>query len=58
VGFHTSFAGQRMVGVSLFPAHSDVGGVSGDTGQLWKNAVGFAGAAGGPARVGVVAGGN
>ena len=27
-------------------------------GQLWKNAVHFAGAAGGPARVGVVAGGN
>ena len=58
VGYKTLSAGQRMVGVSLFPAHSGVGGVSGDTGQLWKNAVRFAGAAGGPARVGVVAGGN
>jgi len=58
VGFRTLSAGQRMVGVSLFPAHAAVGGVSGDTGWLWKNAVRFAGAAGGPARVGVVAGGN
>ena len=54
VGHRTLSAGQRMVGVSLFPAHGAVGGVTGDTGTLWKNAVRWAGAAGGPARVGVV----
>jgi hypothetical protein len=58
VGYKKLAAGQRMVGVSLFPAHSAVGGVSGDTGTLWKNAVRWAGAAGGPARVGVVVGGS
>ena len=58
VGYRTLSAGQRMVGVSLFPAHSTAGGVSGDTGALWKNAVRWTGAAGGPARVGVVVGGG
>jgi len=58
LGHRKLAAGQRMVGVSLFPAHSAVGGVSGDTGTLWKNAVRWAGAAGGPARVGVVVGGS
>ena len=58
VGYTTLSVGQRMVGVSIFPAHSTTCCVSGDTGTLWKNAVRWAGAAGGPARAGVVAGGN
>ena len=60
VGFRTLSVGQRMIGVSLFPAHAKATAccVSGDTGTLWKNAVRWAGAAGGPARVGVVASGS
>ena len=58
VGYRTLAVGQRMVGVSIFPAHSTSCCVSGDTATLWKNAVRWAGAAGGAARAGVVAGGN
>ena len=58
VGYRKLSVGQRMVDVSIFPAHSTTCCVSGDTGTLWKNAVRWAGAAGGPARAGVVAGGN
>jgi len=60
VGFRTLTVGQRMIGVSIFPAHAKATAccVSGDTGTLWKNAVRWAGAAGGPARVGVVASGS
>ena len=58
VGYRKLSVGQRMVGVSIFPAHSTTCCVSGDTGTLWKNAVRWAGAAGGPVRAGVVTSGN
>lgn len=57
VGFREGSAGQRLVAVSLFPAHEAVGGVSGDFARLWRNAVVWAGQAGGPARTGPVGGG-
>ena len=58
VGYRTLSVGQRMVGVSIFPAHAPACCVSGDTGILWKNAVRWAGEAGGPVRGGVVLGGT
>ena len=56
VGFREGTAGQRLVAVSLYPAHHAVGGVSGDYARLWQNAVVWAGQAGGPARTGPVPG--
>lgn len=56
LGFREGNAGQRLVGVSLFPAHQAVGGVSGDFARVWRNAVTWAGQAGGPARTGPVGG--
>ena len=53
VGYVRGSADQRMVAVSLFP-----GGGGGDVAVLWGNAVRWAGAAGGPARSGVVVSGN
>lgn len=53
IAYGTGPAGQRFVGVSLFPG----GGADGDVGRLWQNAVRWAGAAGGPARTGAVGGG-
>lgn len=52
VGHREGTAGQRMVAVSLYPAHHAVGGVSGDYVRLWQNAVVWAAQAGGPARTG------
>jgi hypothetical protein len=51
-GYREGTAGQRLVGVSLYPAHHTVGSVSGDYARLWQNAVVWAGQAGGPARTG------
>ena len=56
VGYGEGTAGQRLVGVSLYPAHHTAGTVSGDFARLWQNAVTWAGQAGGPARTGPVAG--
>jgi hypothetical protein len=56
VGYREGTAGQRLVGVSLFPAHHAYGGISGDYARLWQNAVVWAGQAGGPARTGPVPG--
>ncbi len=47
VGYRILPGGQRIVGVTLFPAAGT--GASGDVQALWENAVGWAGAAGGPA---------
>lgn len=47
IGYRILSGGQRIVGVTLFPAAG--GGVSGDVQAVWQNAVGWAGAAGGPA---------
>lgn len=47
IGYRILPGGQRIVGVTLFPAAGQ--GVSGDVQALWENAVGWAGAAGGPA---------
>ncbi len=57
LGYRDGTAGQRLVAVSLYPAHHAAGGVSGDYGRLWRNAVAWAGQAGGPARTGPVPGG-
>jgi hypothetical protein len=57
-GFREGTAGQRMVGVSLYPAHHTVGSVSGDYARLWQNAVVWAAQAGGPARTGPAPGGR
>jgi hypothetical protein len=46
VGFNVLPGGQRIVGVSLFPASAET--VSGDVGPLWRNATRWAGAVGGP----------
>jgi hypothetical protein len=46
VGFRTGPAGQRIVGVSLFPAATQT--VTGDVNTLWQNAVRWAGEIGGP----------
>lgn len=46
VGFSNGPAGQRIVGVSLFPAATQT--VTGDAQTLWINAVSWAGAIGGP----------
>jgi hypothetical protein len=46
VGFRRGSAGQRIVGVSLFPAAT--GTVTGDAETLWNNAVSWAGAICGP----------
>ena len=48
VAYRTLAGGQRMVGVSLFPAVGD--GATGDVGVLFQNAVTWAGEAGGPAQ--------
>ncbi len=56
LGYRDGTAGQRLVAVSLYPAHHAVGGVFGDYGKLWQNAVTWAGQAGGPARTGPVPG--
>lgn len=56
VGYREDTAGQRLVAVSLYPAHHAVGSVSGDYARLWRNAVAWAGQAGGPARTGPVPG--
>lgn len=56
VGHRTGGSGQRLVAVSLYPAHAALGGISGDYQTLWQNAVTWAGAAGGPARTGPVGG--
>lgn len=55
-GYREGGSGQRLVAVSLYPAHHTVGSVSGDYGRLWRNAVVWAGQAGGPARTGPVPG--
>lgn len=47
IGYRILPGGQRIVGVTLFPAAGQ--GVSGDVQALWENAVGWAGLAGGPA---------
>ncbi|MDH3272814.1 MAG: carboxypeptidase regulatory-like domain-containing protein [Gemmatimonadota bacterium] len=47
IGYRVLGAGQRIVGVSLFPAAGAT--VTGDVQALWENAVVWAGAAGGPA---------
>ena len=46
VGFQTGPAGQRIVGVSLYPAATQT--VTGDVNTLWQNAVRWAGEIGGP----------
>ena len=46
VGFRTGPAGQRIVGVSLYPAATQT--VTGDVSTLWQNAVRWAGEIGGP----------
>jgi hypothetical protein len=46
IGFQVRSGGQRVVGVSLFPASPET--TSGDVGTLWRNAVRWAGAVGGP----------
>ncbi len=56
VGYRQETAGQRLVAVSLYPAHHAHGGVGGDYERLWQNAVVWAGQAGGPARTGPVPG--
>ena len=56
VGYREGTSGQRLVAVSLYPAHHAYGGVSGDYARLWQNAVVWAGQAGGPARTGPVPG--
>jgi hypothetical protein len=50
MGYSVLPGGQRIVGVSLFPAAT--ASVTGDSQILWENAVNWAGAAGGPAPVG------
>jgi hypothetical protein len=59
IGFTTGTAGQRLVSVSLFPAHAapNYCCVTGDFQLLWQNVVRWAGLAGGPARSGVLASG-
>jgi hypothetical protein len=52
VGYREGTSGQRLVAVSLYPAHHAVGGVSGDYARLWQNVVTWAAQAGGPARTG------
>jgi hypothetical protein len=49
IGYRVLSGGQRIVGVSLFPAAGAA--ATGDTQALWENAVNWAGAAGGPAPV-------
>lgn len=49
VGYRVLPIGQRIVGVSLFPAASSPDQVEGDVQVLWENAVTWAGMAGGPA---------
>jgi hypothetical protein len=46
VGYQTLPQGSRMVAISLFPASG--AGATGDVTTLWRNAVSWAGAAGGP----------
>lgn len=55
-GWREGTAGQRLVAVSLYPAHHTVGSVGGDWARLWQNAVSWAGLAGGPARTGPLPG--
>ncbi len=50
IAWRTESGGQRIVGVSLFPAAGAA--ATGDVTTLWTNAVNWAGAAGGPAPVG------
>jgi hypothetical protein len=47
IGYQVLPSGSRMVAVSLFPASSGTA-ATGDVMTLWRNAVGWAGAAGGP----------
>lgn len=47
IGYRVLAGGQRIVGVTLFPA-AGPNAVSGDVQAVWENAVGWAGAAGGP----------
>ncbi|MDX1494739.1 MAG: hypothetical protein R3253_11795 [Longimicrobiales bacterium] len=47
IGYRVLAGGQRIVGVTLFPAGGP-NAVSGDVQAVWENAVGWAGAAGGP----------
>jgi hypothetical protein len=55
-GYREASAGQRLVALSVYPGHAVVGGVDGDFATLWRNAVIWAGQAGGPARTGPVGG--
>lgn len=55
-GYREGSAGQRLVALSIYPGHEAVGGVGGDFATLWRNAVAWAGQAGGPARTGPVGG--
>jgi hypothetical protein len=48
VGYRVLGAGQRVVGVSLFPGADNPTEVTGDVTILWENAVRWAGEAGGP----------
>ncbi len=48
IAYRTGVAGQRIVGVSLFPAPD--ASILGDATTLWTNAVRWAGSAGGPAK--------
>jgi hypothetical protein len=48
IGYRVLGAGQRIVGVSLFPSASVPTEVAGDVQVLWENAVTWAGVAGGP----------
>jgi hypothetical protein len=47
IGYQVLPWGSRMVGISLFPASSGTA-ATGDVVTLWRNAVAWAGAAGGP----------
>ncbi|MFV1988740.1 MAG: hypothetical protein ACC682_15820 [Gemmatimonadota bacterium] len=49
IGYRVLQGGQRLVGVSLFPASGTT--TTGDTQAIWENAVRWAGAAGGPVPV-------
>lgn len=55
-GYREGLVGQRLVALTVYPGHEAVGGISGDFATLWRNAVAWAGQAGGPARTGPVGG--
>ena len=48
IGYRILGGGQRVVGVSLFPAAADPTEVTGDVQVLWENAITWAGISGGP----------